>query len=64
MVSLTKWKENKKNYILNNEYTFKEICDNLDKRKSKFEKSWSKGSSIEKVWDKYLDRKNTFLTSK
>ncbi|MDQ7009195.1 MAG: hypothetical protein Q9M94_02795 [Candidatus Gracilibacteria bacterium] len=54
--------KNRKIFI--EELSFKDICDGLDRRKEKFEKSGRKGNSPEEVWVKSMNRKNTFLTSK
>ena len=53
----------KKDSVLINE-SFSEICMELDNRKNEFEKSWRKWDTIDKVWDKFLARNTTFLTSK
>ena len=54
----------KKKKMFIDDCSFKEICDNLDRRKEKFEKSWRKWNSPEEVWVKLINRNNTFLTSK
>jgi len=44
--------------------SFKEVCDNLDKLHNEY-LSWKwKYFSTEEIWEKYKNRKSTFLTSK
>jgi len=46
------------------EKSFSDICMELDNRKNEFEKSWRKWDTINKTWENFLARNNTFLTSK
>jgi hypothetical protein len=47
---------------MDREYSFKEICINLENRKTSFENSWRKWNTIEETWRDFLNRNDTFLT--
>jgi len=54
----------KKRKMFIEDYSFKELCDELDKMHEEYI-SWNmKTYTIEEVWDNIKNRKNTFLTSK
>ena len=48
--------------IMEREYSYKEICSNLENRKKSFDDSWKKWSTIEETWTNFLNRNDTFLT--
>ena len=53
----------KKKKMFIEELSFKEICDELDRRKKKFEESWRQWLSPEEVWVKLINRSyyNTYI---
>ncbi len=50
--------------IMNRETSFVEICNMLDEEQKRYE-SWEMQTyTLEQVWESFINRKNTFLTSK
>ncbi len=49
--------------VMDREYSFKEICDSLDEQHEEYISWKMKTYTFEEVWEKYINRSDTFLTS-